>query len=198
MENSPTEKITVTERDVQYHALICINLERNIWIKRGFPMNTDTGIVDKEVMRNLSGPPYVFLAKELVLVDDRHPQGATLTDVQVIFMHGGRQPGKAWMFSSFEDGYPVVETVNEVNAYLRENGEPSIQVVLSCNFSESADGIQIGDFPPHSGIAYAVGETVGLVSAKMDEDAKISVKAKANSFWGLDDLLVGQQITIKV
>ena len=188
--------IRITERETASEDLVCLDPERNIWIKRGFPMNRDTGKVDREVMRNLSGPPYVFKAEAMTLYDDGHPEGVTLQDVGVIFMHGGRrEPGK-WMFSSIEDGYPVVETVRAVNEYLESKGEPPVQVVMACNKSSSPEGVKVGDFDSGENIVCAVGETVRLVAAGMDDDGRIHFAAKASDFWGLDVLATGQEITI--
>ena len=110
--------LRVTERDLQRDLLVCIDLERNLWVKRGFPRNGDTGIVDDGVMRNLSGPPYIFKASTTTFYDLKHPRGITLRDLNVIFMHGGRKPNGPWMFSSLDDGYPVVETTRAANKYL--------------------------------------------------------------------------------
>ncbi len=188
--------IRVTEADAETDTLVCVDIGSNIWINRGFPRNTDTGIVDKEVMRNLSGPPYVFVVDELTLIDNEHPQGVQLFNVMVIFMHAGRRSDQPWVFSSLDDGYPVVETVQKTNAYLKEQGEGPIEVVLGCNdYPEQPLGIKVGDFPPNSGIVYAVGETVQLMSACMSDSAQIKFTAKANDFWGLDVLSVAQQIT---
>ncbi|MFA5828566.1 MAG: hypothetical protein WC841_04410 [Candidatus Shapirobacteria bacterium] len=188
--------IKITERDIQVETLVCVDLERNIWIRRGFPMNRETRSVDREVMRNLSGPPYVFKADVMSLYDEKHPEGVILENVQVIFMHGGREEGGKWQFSSIEDGYPVVETVRAVNKYLEDKGEPPVQVVMACNRSSSPEGIKIGDFRPDEKIIYAVGETVGLRTAGMSEDGKIHFSAKASDFWGLDQLALSQEIDI--
>jgi hypothetical protein len=190
------EIIKITNRDVKQDVLNCIDFEKNIWIKQGLPTNTDTGIVDREVMRNLSGPPYVFRADTMKLYDNKHLTGVELNNVGVIFMHGGREgvDGK-WMFSSLENGYPVVETVRAVNEYLMQKGEPLIEVVMACNNYPPSD-IKVGDFNSNENIVYAVGETVSLMNAGMFEDGKINFTAKASDFWGLDNLTVSQQIKI--
>lgn len=197
MHESTEPTIRVTEADTKTDTLVCVDVDSNIWINRGFPRNTDTGIVDKEVMRNLSGPPYVFVANELTLIDDKHTQGMVFHNVRVIFMHAGRRSDQPWVFSSLDDGYPVVETVEKTNAYLQEQGEGPIQVVLGCNnYPEQPLGIKIGDFPPNSGIVYAVGETVQLMSACMSDSAQIKFTAYAHDFWGIDELSVAQQIRV--
>ncbi len=188
--------VEVTKRDTEEDTLVCVDLDRNIWIKMGFPRNQDTGIVDREVMKNLSGPPYVFTADELSLFDKKHPKGETLKDVTVIFMHGGREDGEKWMFSSFKDGYPVVETVQKVNQYLKDHGMKQVQVVMACNSSPYPDEIKVGDFPPGVSIVYAIGETVGLKHAGMAENGKITAGIEANDFWGLDNLATEQKIKI--
>lgn len=145
-ENPGGEVIKITDRDLKADTLICIDFERNIWVKMGFPMERDTGKVSGEVLRNLSGPPYVFRAEVMNLYDKKHSEGVKLEEVGVIFMHGGRREGGKWMFSSFENGYPVVETVNAVNDYLKQKGEPPVQVVMACNESSSPLGIKVSDF----------------------------------------------------
>ncbi len=190
-----SKTIIVTERDLQDTTLVCIDLDRNIWIKEGFPKKLDTGIVDRETLKNMSGPPYVFTANELTLFDRSHPSGAKVKDVTVIFMHGGRQGNGTWVFSSYTDGYPVIETVDRANEYLKEKGRKQIQVIMACNESPSPEGVKIGELPPKK-VVYAVGEKVGLKYAAMDESGKITAAIKADDFWGLDDLLTEQQITI--
>jgi len=187
--------IKITQRDVKQDLLNCIDLDKNIWIKEGFPINTDTGIVDSEVMQNLSGPPYVFKADVMNLFDSQHPEGVELKNVGVIFMHGGRRENGDWMFSDIENGYPVVETVKAVNEYLKKKGESPVEVVMACN-KFLASEITIGDFDANENIVYAVGETVGLMNAGMSEDGKIHFNARAGSFWGLDKLATSQQIEI--
>ena len=152
-------------------------------------------------MRNLSGPPYVFNASKIVLKDNKHPEGVEFSSVNVIFMHGGRKYGKAgqpWVFSSFKDGYPVVETVNEVNKYLSSKEGKPISIVMACNdYSSNSDiDIKIGDFDINQSIVYAVGETVSLKNAGMNEDGSIFFEAEAKDFWGLDDLKVSESVKI--
>ena len=190
------ETIRITERDVHQEVLTCIDPDRDIWVVFGFPMNVESGTIDRNVMRNLEGPPYVFVADTMDLVDNKHPQGVRLENVRSIFMHGGREGDGPWMFSSLDDGYPVVETVRAVNGYLVSKGESPIQVIMACNESPSPYGIKVGDFASSEHIVYAVGETVGLRSAGMSEDGKIHFSAQAGDFWGLDDLIVSQQIKI--
>jgi len=148
-------------------------------------------------MENLSGPPYVFTASKITLKDMKHPDGIVLSDVNVIFMHAGSNGSGPWVFSSFTDGYPVVETVNKTNEYLNRNGEPPVQVVLACNHRTADEmNIKVGDFPPNSGIVYAVGETVILNSAFMDIGGKVVVMASADQFWGIEEAQLSQQIQI--
>lgn len=185
----------ITERDMRREEefLSCINLERKIWVRFGFPMEGASGIVTNKVMRNLSGPPYVFDANRMLLKDRKHPQGVELKNVKVIFMHGGREQGKEWMFSSLEDGYPVVETVTEVNKHLLSKGDKPVSIVMACNEDTSNAEIKVGDFPPNSNIVYAVGETVTLKKAGMEDDGSIYFEAQAGDFWGLDILQTSQQ-----
>ncbi len=196
MPQEKNELVEVTKRDTEGETLFCVDLERNIWVKMGFPRNQDNGIVTREIMKNLSGPPYVFTADSLTLIDNKHPEGATVKDVTVIFMHGGREGTGKWVFSSFRDGYPVVETVEKVNQYLKEKGEKQIQVIMACNQSPSPEEVKVGDFPAGTQVVYAVGETVGLIHAEMSKDGEISATVKAGDFWGLDYLVTEQQIKI--
>lgn len=196
MDSEPTGQIIkITERDLKEEKLTCVDLDNNIWIKEGFPKNSDTGIIDGEVMRNLSGPPYVFKADLMNLYDEKHPNGVELKDVGVIFMHGGRKEGGKWMFDKIEDGYPVVETVRVVNEYLKQRGESPVEVVMACNYSSPSD-VKVGDFNADENIVYAVGETVGMVNAGMSEEGKIHFKAIAKDFWGLDELAISQQVKV--
>lgn len=196
MDSEPSGKsIKITERDIKQDVLTCVDFDKNIWVKMGFPMNTSNGMVDREIMRNLSGPPYVFKADRLNLIDDQHPEGVELNDVEVIFMHGGRKQDGNWMFSSLEDGYPVVETVRAVNEYLKLKGQPLVEVVMACNDSPPSE-IKVGDFNTDENIVYAVGESIILRSAGMSEDGKIHFSAKASEFWGLDKLEVSKDINI--
>jgi hypothetical protein len=203
MDSSHGESIRVTERDISKEVsktLQCINFDRNIWVRFGLPTN-DQGVVDRELMKNLSGPPYVFSADRIVLKDSKHVDGVEFNNVNVIFMHAGRKNEKGnqpWVFSSFEDGYPVVETVNEVNKYLKSKNEKPVSIVMACNhYSDDSDiEIKIGDFPRDQVIVYAVGETVSLENATMSEDGKIFFEAKANEFWGLENLKVSESIKL--
>lgn len=189
-------ELKITERELQQETLSCIDLERDIWVKFGFPVDKESGTFDREMLRNLSGPPYVFMADTIKLIDERHYNGVTLKDVKVIFMHGGREGDGKWMFSSIEDGYPVVETVKAVNEYLESKGESPIRVVMACNESSSPLGIKVGDFQAHESIVYAVGETVGFAGASVSEDGKVHFEAVAEDFWNLDQLELEQQIEI--
>jgi hypothetical protein len=191
-----SEVMKITERDLHEETLSCVDSERNIWIKRGFPMDKETGVFDGEMLRNLSGPPHVFMADVINLRDEKHPEGVRLENVGVIFMHGGREEGGQWMFDSIEDGYPVVETVKAVNEYLESEGEDPIRVVMACNDSPSPFGIKVGDFEAHESIVYAVGESVKFAGASMSEDGKVHFEAVAKDFWNLDQLEVEQQIEV--
>lgn len=176
--------------------LVCVDHKRNIWIKTGFPGNQDTLIIDQGVLKNLSGPPYVFTVNELTLIDNKHPSVITVKDVTVIFMHGGREAAGKWMFSDFKNGYPVVETVKKVNQYLAQKGKKPIQVIMACNDQPSPKNIKVGDFPPGTGVVYAVGDSVGLIRAEMAKNGKVTAVITANDFWGIDNLVAEQQITI--
>lgn len=189
------ELITITERDVAGQTLVCCDLERNLWFRFGFPKNS-YGYVDSELFQNLEGPPYVFQADTIDLFDDSHPGGIRLENVMVIFMHAGREEGGEWVFSSFENGYPVVATVRAVNSYLVEHGLPEITVVMGCNDFESPSGVKVGDFSPGENVVYAVGEAVGFLGADMMEDGTIHFRAVAHDFWNLDTIHVGQQIRV--
>ena len=192
------EYIEISKRDIrkEEECLSCIDLGRNIWVRFGFPMNAETGIVGVTEMRNLSGPPYVFTAARIVLTDDKHPEGVEFNNIKVIFMHGGREDGGKWMFSSLKDGYPVVETVIAVNRELLSQGESPVKIVMACNNEISNPEIKIGDFPGESDLVYAVGETVSLRRAGMDKEGSIYFEAKAKDFWGLEDLEVFESIKI--
>ncbi len=191
------EIIEINERDIRKEEenLSCIDLEKGIWVRFGFPMNTETGIVGVTEMKNLSGPPYVFTADEIVLKDQQHPEGVKFNKVNVIFMHGGREEGGKWMFSSLEDGYPVVETVEAVNRKLLSQGEPPVKIVMACNKNMNNNEILIGDFPPGE-VVYALGETITLKRAGMFKDGEIYFEAKANNFLGLEDLRINESIKI--
>jgi len=189
--------IRISKRDVSGETLVCIDLDRNIWIKKGFPREKDTGIVTREIMINLSGPPYVFQARSMTFFDEKHPDGLELKDKWVIFMHGGRRTNTdKWMFSSFDDGYPVVETVRAVNQYLTKSGEGPIGVVMACNDYPESSLVKVGDFKPEERVVYAVGETVGLRSAFMTEDGEIQCSVKAENFWNLDETSIADQVHI--
>ena len=110
-EGEKVETIRITDRDVHQEVLTCIDPDRDIWVVFGFPMNVESGTIDRDVMRNLEGPPYVFVADTMDLVDKKHPRGVRLENVRTIFMHGGREGDSPWMFSSLDDGYPVEQTL---------------------------------------------------------------------------------------
>jgi len=195
--NNDSHIVRITQRDVIGETLVCIDLDRNIWVKKGFPRERDKGIVSAEIMRNLSGPPYVFQAKTMTFFDEKHPDGLELKDKWVIFMHGGRRTNTdEWMFSSFDDGYPVVETVRAVNRHLSENGEGAIEVVMACNDYPIPSLVKVGDFKPEERVVYAVGETVGLRSGYMTEDGEIYCSVRAKNFWNLDEVNIADQINI--
>ena len=188
--------IVITKRDVLGEELVCVDLDSGIWFRYGFPRNRD-GIVDAKVMKELSGPPYVFDADVLTLVDDEHPGGVRLEHRRVIFMHGGRKVGGRWMFSSLEEGrgQPVVETVERLNEYFVARGEPKIEVVAACNKyppREGDLGIRVGEFGGE--IVHAVGERAYLQCGQMDEDGRVTFGISTDRFWGLNEMEIRNQI----
>jgi hypothetical protein len=186
---------------------VLFDFEKGYSVRFGFPKNY-FGELDDEVSKKMKGPPYVFMAHNMIVSDPDHPDGVDLKNVPTILMHGGRTNG-VWCFSG-DPSMPVEDYMTELDSYLLDSGLPLIKFILACNYQDdprfpglavedekgwtihASDEFILADIG-HGDVAQAVGDFMFTVSpySKMDlATNRISIVVGSKSkIHGLDKLV---------
>jgi len=191
--------IRITKADIfsANQKLICLSVEKNLWVRAGLPVDGN-GKFSDEMLWDLEGPPLVFMASRLHIVDKSHPQGVNLDNVMVIFMHGGREEGGEWKFSQLEGphSYGVKETVEALDDYCQRNDLPLVEMVVACNEkTPNPLGIKVKDLN-HRPIAQAVGDLLYFNGASRDRNRIYFSVGCPGDIWGLDHLITKRKIRV--
>jgi hypothetical protein len=196
--NGPIIKITKEDVFSASKSLICLSLEKKLWVRAGLPVE-ESGKFSDEMLEDLDGPPLVFLTKNLHVVDLLHPDGVDISDAMVIFMHGGRVEGGEWKFSQLEGprSYGVKETVDALDGYCERQGLRKVEMVIACNEkTPNPLGIKVKDLN-HRPIAQAVGDVLYFGGATKDR-GKVDFNIRCEGrIWGLDSLILSRKIRVE-
>lgn len=168
---------------------ILVDIEKGIFVNFGIPVSEHGGI-------GVPDKPHVFLADELHVFDESHPQGVVLREAPVLMAHGIRDQNDRW---NFMGGQSVADTVEAYNEYAKKENLPAIEFVVACNRDPITrkTGIQIHEFGPNSAIAHVAGDEPHVSGAVEDNGlTRVYVKAEDSNIVNLDQLITSKDITI--
>jgi precorrin-6B methylase 2 len=177
--------------------LVILDPEKNISITAGVPLESEVGANFKVIA--IPDSPHVFVVHELTFFQKSDESLQVINNVPIIFGHAIRtinSEGKEdWRFVG---GAGVVETIQALDKFCRENRLPKVEVVAACNAQHQDDESEVAfaDFDHDRQLVQVIREKPNIPAnqARLFPNGATRMRIEANSFVYLDELVLSHEV----